>query len=498
LPEQPQLSIRTIARQLTYRAEALRDPRLAVSALALTAAGLLATCSPERSLLEEIQQRGSVRMATVNSATTYYLAAAGPTGFEYDLGKAFAERLGVELEVVLAPNRQETVELVLDRRADFAAGLGVTEARDRRVRFTPSYADVIPQVVWRSGGDKPEKLTDLDGKLVLPAHSSVAERFRLQHPGIAFEANENASEEALLFRVARAEIAYTIADSNLVKLNQRYHPELRVAFDLGQPERLAWAFSPRTPGSLFNKAVAFINDITGSEHMQVIRDRHYGHVDRLGFVGGKTFARVVEERLPKWRDAFKTAGEKYAVDWRLLAAIGYQESHWDPTATSPTGVRGLMMLTNRTARELGIRNRLNPQQSIDGGARYFAAIRERLPASIKEPDRTWMALAAYNIGMGHLMATRRLLKKYERNPNRWVEVRDALPWLTQEKYYRQTRYGYARGHEAVAYVGNIRAYYDILRWMTSDEDMDMPEALTKDRAKPPPEEKALGIDAPVL
>jgi membrane-bound lytic murein transglycosylase F len=153
------------------------------------------------------------------------------------------------------------------------------------------------------------------------------------------------------------------------------------------------------------------------------------------------------------------------MDWRLLAAIGYQESHWNPDASSYTGVRGVMMLTRRTANQLGVSDRLNPEQSIEGGARYFLRLRGRIPNQIREPDRSWMALAAYNLGMGHLEDARVLTKKQGGDPDRWEDISQRLELLSQQQWHQQTRYGYARGFEAKQYVENIRSYYEILIWM---------------------------------
>ena len=136
---------------------------------------------------------------------------------------------------------------------------------------------------------------------------------------------------------------------------------------------------------------------------------------------------------------------------------------------SPTGVRGIMMLTQATASELGIENREDPASSIRGGARFFATLKDRLEPEIPEPDRTWMALAAYNVGYGHLQDARTIVTMQSGDPNRWVDVRAALPLLAQKKWYQRVPYGYARGWEPVSYVENIRNYRDILRWLEARE-----------------------------
>ena len=172
---------------------------------------------------------------------------------------------------------------------------------------------------------------------------------------------------------------------------------------------------------------------------------------------------------------FKQAADKYELDWKLLAAIGYQESHWDPEAVSPTGVKGLMMLTQVTADSMGVDNREDPKQSIPAGARYFKRLHKRLK-SIQEPDRTWFALAAYNVGYGHLLDARRIVRRQGGNPDRWVDIKEALPLLAQRKWFSQVPHGYARGWEPVQYVSNVRNYLGTLNWLTLDQRFDgMPE-----------------------
>jgi len=161
-------------------------------------------------------------------------------------------------------------------------------------------------------------------------------------------------------------------------------------------------------------------------------------------------------------------------------------------------VRGLMMLTEDTAAELRVSRREDPLQSINGGARYIRQTLEALPGEIQEPDRTWMALAAYNVGMGHLIDARKLTQQRGGNPNHWVDVRATLPLLTQHKWFAKTEFGYARGHETVTYVTNVRTYYDMLVWMTTErpppKPEEQPEAPKLEKKKRDP----LNITSPVL
>lgn len=195
-----------------------------------------------------------------------------------------------------------------------------------------------------------------------------------------------------------------------------------------------------------------------------IWDRQFGRTNVFEHVDSRTFMRHFKRRLPRYQNEFQATAERYGLDWRLLAALSYQESHWDSKAVSPTGVKGLMMLTSNTASSLGV-DRHDASQSIDGAARYLVRLQARMPSRIAEPDRTWFALAAYNVGYGHLEDARRLTQQQGGNPDHWADVARNLPLLSRPEWHSKTRHGYARGGEPVYFVRNIRHYYDALVWL---------------------------------
>ncbi|HUR39928.1 MAG TPA: membrane-bound lytic murein transglycosylase MltF [Verrucomicrobiae bacterium] len=480
-------------------------PRRAFTGLALTGAlgllGSLTTCSPQVPLMTRVDSLGVLRVATFNSPTTYYVGAAGPMGFEYDLSRAFAHDLGLEVEILVAESPSEVLDLVRAGRAHVGAGISVTPATEKIARFTPPLRSTALQLVYRAGRPKPKTLYELDAPLVITADSTAAQTLRELtriNPKLVWQETEDFGAEELLFRVANGDADYTIAPSDLVAINQRYYPQLRVAFTLTDFQNVAWAFAPGDE-SLSGRADAFLHKLDPRVLAQV-RDRYFGHVSRVGHYGAIALATHSETRLPRYRKAFEDAARRHGLDWRLLAAVGYQESMWDPAAVSPTGVRGLMQITTDTADFLNIRDRLDPTQSIYGAARYLQQIHAKLPPDITEPDRTWMTLAAYNVGYGHLLDARDVTAMQGGDPNRWVEVRNNLPLLTQSRWHRKTRYGYARGHEAVTYVGNIRSYYDMLSWITGGKaPAEAPEApLEPGSSKREKQSEPLNINSPVL
>ena len=413
-------------------------------------AAMLATCGQPPSLLEEVLALGELRAITRNSPTTYYTGANGPEGPEYDLIKGFATFLGVNLNLQTADRYADLIPSVESGRAHVAAaGLTITPERSTRVNFGPSYGDVKHYVIYKLGSGRPRNIDDLFGKkLEVVAGSSSLETLRYlqsNRPELIWTENPNTDPAELLLGVAKQEIDYTVADSNLFKVYRNYLPEIRVGFELDMRDSLAWAFPKRHDQTLIVRAQQYFNFISENGDLERIMDRYYQQAQRFDYVGTRRFIRDYAAKLPRFKTLFKETAHEQDMDWRLLAAIGYQESHWDPLAVSPTGVRGLMMLTRTTASVLGVEDRIDAAQSIEGGAKYFMRIKNRFPDTIKAPDRTWFALAAYNVGYGHVQDARTLTKAEGKDPDLWFHVKKNLPRLTQQQWHSQTTHGYARG-----------------------------------------------------
>jgi membrane-bound lytic murein transglycosylase F len=424
--------------------------------------------------LEQVLQRGSLTMLTRNGASTYYIGPEGPTGPEVELARAFTNYLGVDLDIAVATAFSQLAGMLQRRQGDLiAANLTRTPERALAFNFGPDYLETSTVVVYRRGKTRPRSLADLAGqKVIIIAGSSyegMLQTARAEHPDLAWEARDDVGMEELLLAVADGAIDATLLDSNIFGLSSHFYPRVAEAFTLPGTLPHAWAFPPGSDDSLVHKARVFLRQFQYSGQLAALHDAFYGVTDRLDRVGMSQFMRQVRERLPPLLPIFQETANAYDMDWRLLAAIGYQESHWDPEAASFTGVRGIMMLTQRTARQLGLTDRLDPRQSIDGGARYLLGLRGRIPDRIPEPDRTWMALAAYNMGMGHLEDARVLTENQGGDPDSWQEVEARLDLLSQEAFYSQTRYGYARGYEARKFVQNIQSYYETLVWMDTRE-----------------------------
>jgi membrane-bound lytic murein transglycosylase F len=426
--------------------------------------------SDNPSRYQQVQQRGSMILLTRNGASSYFIGPDGATGPEYDIASAFADYLGVRLDVEIAEEFGGLGSMLNSQQGELiAANLTRTPARETQFNFGPDYAVTKTVVVYKRGKNRPRKLPDLLGKrLAVIAGSSYEDLLRQAQkvlPDLKWTTEKTVGIEGLLMAVADDDLDVTLVDANIFKINSQFYPGLKVGFTIADNQPQAWAFQPGNDDSLVEKARSFFRIIRENGRLAEIQQVYGGNSNELDRVGMFQFMKQVRNRLPNLIPVFQEVAAAYQLDWRLLAAMGYQESHWDPEAISVTGVRGIMMLTQKTAKQLGITNRLDPEQSIEGGARYLKRMRKRIPQRIPEPDRTWMALAAYNMGWGHLEDARVLTQKQGGNPDRWLDVNDRLTLLSQEKWYRQTRYGYARGYEAKQYVENIRSYFDTLVWM---------------------------------
>jgi len=426
---------------------------------------LLSACSRDN-YLDRILQNQELIVATRNSATTYYEDRDGPSGFEFEMASAYANSLGVKPRFVKTDSLTEMLRMFKDGEVDLvASGITRTDERAALYRFSEPYQEVQQQVVCRRGGKRPRDVSELEGvELAIPANSSYEERLKelqKEYPTIRWHANPLISTENLLIQVWQKKLDCTIADSNIVDINRRYYPELVVRFNISKPQPLAWVM-PAEAASLNESVDDWLEMYRESKQLDSLHEKYYGFIEVFDFVDMRAFQRRIKSRLPKYKKLFKQAAEIYKFDWRLLAALSYQESHWRSKARSPTGVRGIMMLTLTTSKELGVTSRLDAKQSIFGGARYLSQMRRRLPESIQEPDRDWMTLAAYNVGMGHVHDARSLAKNLDKDPDLWRDLETVLPLLSQKKYYKKLKYGYARGYEPVIYVRRIRDYQDIL------------------------------------
>ncbi|MGO2136085.1 membrane-bound lytic murein transglycosylase MltF [Marinobacter sp.] len=432
--------------------------------------GSAANTKPSEQLeqLAPPQETGVLEVATRNGSTTYYLDRhENPIGPEYSLISQFAASKGWAVNWTMYDSTAAVLQALKSGNTHIAAA-GLTHLPSRTETFTqgPAHTEITEQLVCHREMRPMPRIPDNihNVSITVTADSSYTEtlnKLASEHEGITFSEDDSKTTEVLLSDVARQEIDCTVADSNIVQVMRRHFPHLEVAMNLTLGNNLGW-YLPENSDELAGTAREWMNSTDGNEALGYVESRYYAYIGEFDFVDLRALNRRISKRLPGFINRFSEAEIATGMPADLLAALAYQESHWDPAAVSPTGVRGIMMLTRRTAESLGVMDRLDPAAAIDGGARYLADRHRRLPDTIPEPDRTFLALASYNIGRGHLLDARQLARDLGKNPDSWDDMKEVLPLKADKRYYPSTRYGYARGYEPVHYVQRIRNYRDVI------------------------------------
>ena len=416
--------------------------------------------------LEKIKQSGKLRLITNLSDTTYNLYNNTPMGFEYDLALKYAQFLKVDLDII-TPGWDNIFNYLETGKGDFiAAGLTITKERLNRFNFSIPYLKVQQRLVYHNDKEKIESLKDLAGKTIhIRRGTSYHSRLKnLRETGIDFYyiLHDNIATKDFIGMIARKEIDYTIADSNIAYLNRRYYPDIRVGISLEQRESHGWAIKKKDM-ELQKSINQFLVQVQKNGTLNSIYNRYYSDIDAFDYYDIKTFHKRIENRLPRYKDVIIKQAQKYNLDWRVIVAITYQESHFQPLARSYTNVRGLMQVTMDTAKEMGITNRLDPYQSIMAGSKYLHKLHGRFGDIEDNYQRLIFSIASYNIGYYHIRDAQNIAELKGVDKNNWYSIKEILPLLTKRKYYNATKYGYARGFETVNYVTKILTYYDIIK-----------------------------------
>ena len=456
----------------------------------VSVAALLVSCTPQPSALEEIRARNELRVVTLNIPTCFYFGAQGTQGFEYKLATAFAAELGVRLVMYpVATERAMQAELAAGRADIAAAQVTPTREWQRVGEVSDAYGKIAQLVVYRRDRVRPRGTLQLESaKLAVragsPQEHMLEKLKRTVAPTLRWvdTAPNNADP---LADVDSGQADYAIIDDREFSFAQHLYPNVFLGFTLPEQRPVNWVVRLGAP-DLLTAANRFFAHVAASGLLAKLELEETGDERPFEYEESREFQAHLSERLPRYQPLFEAASAKTGVDWRLLAAIGYQESKWNPLAASGDGAGGIMMLTSETAQAMGISDRTNPAQNISAGARYFASVREKVPERIPEPDRTWFTVAAYNVGFGHLEDARVLAQTRGKNADSWADVRDQLPLLQEQRWYSLVKRGYARGWEPVQFVDRVQRYLTLLEWQPGDGIAAAPSSTTRTRPRPAP------------
>ncbi|MEW6382230.1 MAG: membrane-bound lytic murein transglycosylase MltF [bacterium] len=416
------------------------------------------------SALTRIKRTGAITLVTQSNGFCYYEYRGKPAGFEYELARAFARFLGVELRIQIVRSWDEMVRS-MGKTHFLAAKLTPSASHQELVDFSNGYLTIQRHVIFHKNNRSIRTINDLDGRTIHIRKGSLSEEClnKLWQAGIRFtiEVHEDATVEELIRRVAQKKIDITIADSTIALLSRRYYPDIQIGFPIEDAQSLTWAV-PRGETDLLEEINRFFETIRENGTFYDIYAQYYSDIEVFDYLDIKKYHQRLKTRLPKYRSMIEEISRKYQFDWRLIAAMMYQESHFEPETLDPNNVLGLMQLTSATAREMGIEDRLDPQQNIIAGVKYLRYL-YNLCHKAQEQDRLLISLAAYNIGYSHILDAQALARRLNLDPWQWSSLKKTLPLLAEPRYYRQSKYGYCSGMRPVRYVQRIMIYYDILR-----------------------------------
>jgi membrane-bound lytic murein transglycosylase F len=419
-----------------------------------------------------IRPPAELRVVTLNLPTCYYLGAQGTEGLEYELASAYAARLRVKLNMyTVADEGAMQAELAAGRADIAAASLTNTPEWSRVGQAAEPYLHIQQLVVYQRTGVRPRETLQLESAKLAVRAGSPQERIlqRLKStlaPQLQWVETAPSSADPVE-DVDSGDAQYAITDAREFSFAHHLYPNVLVGFALSEERPVQWIVR-RSAAQLLTSVNSFFRDLSASGRLAQLVEASSGDTRRFEYEESREFQTHVADRLPRYRAWFEQAAAQSGLDWRLLAAVGYQESKWEPRAQSDDGALGVMMLTGDTAQAMGIKDRTNPEQSIFAGARYLAQVREMIPERIPEPDRTWLTVAAYNVGFGHLEDARVITQALGKDPDSWAQVREGLPLLAQERWYGRAKRGYARGWEPVQFVDRIQRYLTLLEWQPGE------------------------------
>jgi membrane-bound lytic murein transglycosylase F len=415
--------------------------------------------------LDTIRAKKVLRVLTRNNSSSYFVANGQERGFQYELAKSFADSLGVRLTMIVPASRSELEEALLAGEGDLiAAGTTITSTRAARLHLSPPLRRARRVVVVPAQARAPRTPAELRG---LPIHvsfrSTTADTLRALEPSLGFaltlvDVEDDVEMEEMITRVAAGDYPATLVDEDIVALAIASGAPVKATLSVGEPLAKGWVVRPDAP-QLAAAVDAFVNEHARGGLVKIYYDRYFKRprgsraayrADRAG-------------RISRWDELFQAEARAVGMDWRLLAAIAFAESRFDPTAHSPWGAVGLMQVLPSTAREHGIEELTDPAQNIRAGARYYKYLVDRFDdPSIELRQRLRFALAAYNAGLGHVLDARELATRTSRNPSAWFgQVEEALRLKKDRRWHEQTRFGYCRADETIDYVSRVQAAFDV-------------------------------------
>lgn len=423
----------------------------------------------QQSRIADLKKRGTITFLMYHSPATYFLQRGAQRGFEYELAQAFADNLGVELEVRTPPPGTDLLSLFNEGKGDIIAGLETTEAGGGgAVEMSLPYLETTATIITKSDKSAPRHLADLAGQSVMVrpgsayAHLLQEEMGALTLPLVRpLMPGSEAIHEALA-AVVQGKAAATVMMSPLSELAHTLYPgQLRTAWTLPRPIRLVWAVR-RGHTELLDTINTYLSRASRSGFRKILLEKYFintGHLRDRAYVKEGTL--TTTKRISQYDQLIAQYAEEAGFDWRLVSALIFEESRFDQSRVSVAGAYGLMQVMPFTARLVGTKNYQQPQDNVVTGVKYLRSLYRNFPHGQPE-DRLALTLASYVMGVGHVEDAQRMARVFGYDPHCWEDSMEVvLPLLENPKYHRKSLFGYAQGREAVRYANAILKRYSI-------------------------------------
>lgn len=432
----------------------------------------------EPTRLQQVNERGVLRVVTDFNATSYFIYRGQPMGYQYEMLQELANHLGVRLEVMVDNDLERKFELLRNNEVDMiAVNLTVTKERRETMDFTVAHTQTRQILVqrkpvgWQSmnSSDLNDSLVtsqlDLAGKTIyVQKNSAYARRLRSLSDEIGdtiYIREVDEGEDKLIEKVAAGEIDFTVSDENVAEVNETYFGNIDISLPVSFPQNLAWAV-PKESDDLRLAVNAWLTEFKQTKRYAIIYHKYFRSKRSAEMKDSDYFANY-SGKLSPYDPIIRQVSEEIGWDWRLVASMIYQESRFNPQARSWAGAYGLMQLMPRTGERFGVNPNSSPKMQIRAGLMYIQWLDERFSFIEDEEERKKFILASYNVGMGHVLDARALAEKYDANPDVWEgNVAEFLLNKADPRVYNDevVRYGYCRGSEPYHYVAEIIERYE--------------------------------------
>jgi membrane-bound lytic murein transglycosylase F len=430
----------------------------------------------KKSKLKEVINNGVIRVVTDFNSTNYFIYRGQPMGYQYEMLQELANHLGVKLEVTVNNNLDEAFILLEKDAVDLIAeNLTITKERREKMDFTLPHIQTRQVLIqrkpkyWRTLSNEAIEGCMIRNQLDM-AHKTVYVQLKSAYAQRLHNLSEEIGDsiyiveidegiEKLIEKVAKGEIDYTVGDENVAMVYQTYYDNIDIATPVSYTQNHAWAVAKGS--DIKNSIDSWLIDFKKTKKYVTLYRKYFRNRRSAEMLESDLFIKS-SGKISPYDALIKESCDEIGWDWRLVASLIYQESRFNPQAKSWAGAYGLMQLMPITAERFGVEPGSPPKQQIRAGVMFVQWLDERLSDIKDKNERKKFVLAAYNVGLGHVMDARALAVKNGKNPNVWTNnVADFLLSKSDPKFYTDpvVKYGYCRGTEAFRYVTDIMDRY---------------------------------------